>query len=162
MSDSTSPKKRAMALWKEGEHCHLQSQLERAVELYGQSIKTYPTAEAHTFRGWAYFHLDRVDDAIFECRTAISVDPTLGNPYNDIGSYLIFQGRDEEAIQWFELAKSAPRYEPRHFPYMNLGRLFARRGLILRAVSEFENALEYCPNESYCVEVLAKLKACLN
>jgi hypothetical protein len=45
---------------------------------------------------------------------------------------------------------------------MNLGRLFARRGMILRAVSEFEDALEFYPNETYCVEVLAKLKACLN
>ena len=28
-----------------------------------------------------------------ECRTAIAVDPDFGNPYNDIGSYLITLGR---------------------------------------------------------------------
>ncbi len=30
--------------------------------------------------------------------------------------------------------KTAPRYEPRHFPYMNLGRIDARKGMVLRAI----------------------------
>jgi Tfp pilus assembly protein PilF len=160
--DSTFLKKRALALWKEGEHCHMESNLERAVELYTQSIELYPTAEAHTFRGWAYFHLDRVNDAIEECKKAILLDRNYGNPYNDIGSYLVAQNRHDEAISWFERAKGAERYEARHYPFMNLGRLFARRGMILRAVREFEGALEYCPDEQYCLEILSKLRASLN
>jgi hypothetical protein len=32
------------------------------------------------------------DDAITECHHAIEVDPDFGNPYNDIGAYLIEQG----------------------------------------------------------------------
>ena len=28
---------------------------ERAIELYKRSIETYPTAEAHTFLGWASY-----------------------------------------------------------------------------------------------------------
>ena len=51
------------------------------------------------------------------------------------------QGRAEEAIPWFEKAKAAPRYEPRHFPYLNLGRLRAARGEIAEALAEFEGAL---------------------
>ena len=52
------------------------------------------------------------------------VDQTFGNPYNDIGSYLVKKGEFDEAIEWLEKAKTAPRYEPRHFPYMNLGRIY--------------------------------------
>src|SRR5678816_2712506 len=53
-------------------------------------------------------------------RRPIDVDPTVGNPYNDIGSYLMKQGKLDDAIVWLEKAKSAPRYEPRHYPYLNL------------------------------------------
>ena len=39
-----------------------------AIAILTRSIEIYPTAEAHTFRGWAYSHLDRVDEAIAECK----------------------------------------------------------------------------------------------
>jgi tetratricopeptide (TPR) repeat protein len=32
------------------------------------------------------------DDAIAECKKAVELDPDLGNPYNDIGAYLIEKG----------------------------------------------------------------------
>src|SRR5262249_38344426 len=58
-----------------------------------RSIAIHPTAEAHTFLGWTLSHLGRHEDAIAECKTAIAVDPLFGNPYNDIGAYLIELGR---------------------------------------------------------------------
>ena len=115
-----------------------------------------PTAEAYTFRGWAYNFLGRVDDAIGECKKAIEVDPGFGNPYNDIGAYLIAKGELDEAVPWLEQAKRAPRYEPRHFPYMNLGRLYAAKGMLQQAISEFERALELQPGEPTCEAVVAR------
>jgi Tfp pilus assembly protein PilF len=114
--------------------------LNTAIQLYKASIAEHPTAEAHTFLGWTYSHLGRFDDAIAECKTAISVDPDFGNPYNDIGSYLVHLGQLEEAIPWLEQAKRAKRYEPRHFPYINLGRVYLKLGKILEATREFEQA----------------------
>ena len=105
-----------------------------AIQLYTKSIDVCPTAEAYTFRGWAYNFLGRVDDAIGECKRAIEVDPGFGNPYNDIGAYLIAKGELDEAVPWLEQAKRAPRYEPRHFPYMNLGRLYAAKGMLQQAI----------------------------
>ena len=32
--------------------------------------------------------------------------PTFGNPYNDIGAYLIAKGELDEAIEWLEKAKT--------------------------------------------------------
>src|SRR5579872_3609740 len=95
---------------------------DRAVELYKRSLAIRPTAEAHTFLGWTYHFQGKVADAIEECKRAIAVDPDFGNPYNDIGSYLISLRRYDEAIAWLEQAIKAPRYDPRHFPYFNLGR----------------------------------------
>ena len=111
-----------------------------AIQLYKDSIAEHPTAEAHTFLGWTYSYLGRYDDAILECERAIALDPDFGNPYNDIGSYLVHLGKVEEAIPWLEKAKGAARYEPRHFPYINLGRIYMKMGKIEKAAREFEQA----------------------
>jgi Tfp pilus assembly protein PilF len=155
-------KQRALELWQEGFAHHARNDLARAVELYTRSIELFPTAEAFTFRGWAYQAMGRLDDAIEECKRAIEVDPTLGNPYNDIGAYLIAKGDFDGAIDWLERAKAAPRYEPRHFPYMNLGRVYAAKGMVVQAIRELEEALRIQPGEPACVAMLARLRAVLN
>lgn len=110
--------------------------LEQAIELYKRSIALFPTAEAHTFLGWTYSFQERYEEAIAECHHAIAVDPEFGNPYNDIGSYLIALGRPREAIPWLEQATRAKRYDPRHFPWANLGRVY-------EMLKEPDKALEY-------------------
>ena len=136
--DEDALKQRAMELWNQGVAHHMQGDFQNAITLYGQSLEVFPTAEAYTFRGWAYRFLGRVDDAIAECHKAIAVDPGFGNPYNDIGSYLVAKGDLDDAVEWFEKAKAAPRYEPRHYPFMNLGRLYAAKGMVLRAIEEIK------------------------
>lgn len=155
-------KQRAMELWNQGVGYHMQGDFQNAISLYDQSIDVYPTAEAYTFRGWAFRFLGRIDDAIAECRKAIAVDPAFGNPYNDIGSYLMSKGELDAAVEWFEKAKTAPRYEPRHYPFMNLGRLYAAKGMVLRAIEEFEGALAIEPGEASCLEMTERLRALLN
>jgi Tfp pilus assembly protein PilF len=160
--DETMLKQQALALWNEGVQHHMRGEFQDAIDLYSRSIEIHPTAEAYTFRGWAYHFLGRVDDAIAECHKAIEVDPGFGNPYNDIGSYLIAKGELDTAVEWLERAKRAPRYEPRHFPYMNLGRLYAAKGMVLQAIREFEGALEINPEEPLCREMVVRLRAMLN
>lgn len=151
-----------MALWEEGQQHHVRGGLARAIDLYTQSIAVCPTAEAHTFRGWAYSFQGRIDEAIEECERAIAVDPTFGNPYNDIGTYLMKLGRFDEAEPWFDKAKLAKRYEPRHFPYMNQARLCARQGQIARAIDELREALRIRPGDPGCVTMLGDLERMLN
>jgi Tfp pilus assembly protein PilF len=160
--DEGERREQAIERWRAGYACHVRGDLAQAIALYTESIEICPTAEAYTFRGWAYSFIGRIDDAIAECRRAIEVDPDFGNPYNDIGSYLIAKGELDEAVAWLERAKQAPRYEPRHFPYMNLGRLYAAKGMIQRAIVEFEGALKIEPEESHCRESLIRLRAMLN
>ncbi len=92
-----------------GYEAQMQGRLEEAVAHYQRSIGLHPTAEAHTFLGWAYSFQGRPDDAIAQCKIAISVDPDFGNPYNDIGAYLIVLGRHDVAVPWLERAKQAAR-----------------------------------------------------
>jgi tetratricopeptide (TPR) repeat protein len=72
---------------------HQQGRYEQAVELYRASIAARPTAEAHTYLGWSLGQLGRFEEAIAECRAAIAIDPGFGNPYNDIGAYLMALGK---------------------------------------------------------------------
>jgi Tfp pilus assembly protein PilF len=152
----------ALALWEEGTARLLLGDPEEAIRLFTRSLELLPTAEAYTFRGWAYSFEGRLDDAIEECRKAIATDPSFGNPYNDIGCYLMQKGDLDEAESWLERAKSATRYEPRHFPYLNLGRLHAARGDFARAAVEFRGALEEHPEDPLALKFLDALKYQVN
>jgi Tfp pilus assembly protein PilF len=153
---------RALALWEEGTAKLMEGELEEAVELFTASLRVLPTAEAYTFRGWALSFAGLLEEAVEECRKAIATDPSFGNPYNDIGCYLMQQGDLEEAVTWFEQAKKAARYEPRHFPYLNLGRLRAARGEFAEAVAEFQGALAENPDDPLALRFLETLKRHVN
>ncbi len=155
-------KQRALALWSEAQRFQSEGRLDKAIDLYTKSIGIYPTAEGYTFRGWAYSFQKRLHEAIEECKKAIEIDPSFGNAYNDIGTYLMALGELDAAVEWFEKAKVATRYEARHYPYMNLGRLFAFRGMLLKAIAEFEAALMLCPGEPTCLASLNELKGNLH
>ena len=155
-------RQRALELWQEAYAHQMQGELEEAIRLYQESLALYPTAEAHTFLGWTYSFQGRIDEAIAECHKAIAVDPEYGNPYNDIGVYLMQQGEPEAAIPWLERAKQAPRYEPRQFPYINLGRIYLQQGQWMAALKEFEGAVRAAPKDPEARKLLHELRGRLN
>jgi len=157
-----TPIEKATELYQQGYQAQMQGDLGSAARLYQESIQTHPTAEAYTFLGWVYSFVDRYEDAITACKNAIAVDPDFGNPYNDIGSYLIKLDRLDEAVPWLEKAITAKRYEPRHFPHMNLGRLYLAKGDPLKAAGEFGKALAMEPSYRPARFALAALSAQLN
>ena len=136
----------AYLLWQQGYQLHLAGAYEEAIKRFEQSIELHPTAEAHTFLGWSMSYLGRVEEAIEECKKAIAIDPDFGNPYNDIGVYLIDLGRPDEAIGWLEKAIGAKRYCCYQFPHFNLGRVQLMKGQLEEAKRSFERALSYDPN----------------
>src|SRR2546427_3363461 len=113
--------RQATKLWQEAYRYQMEGELDRAIERYQRSIEAHPTAEAHTFLGWTYSFQGRLEEATQECLRAIDVDPDFGNPYNDIGCYLMQQGKLDEAVTWLERAEQAKRNEPRQVPDINLG-----------------------------------------
>jgi len=152
------PKEIALEICRRAYQLQMQGELDAAIDLYRQSIAVCPTAEAHTFLGWTYRFQGRLDEAIAECRRAIEVDPTFGNPYNDIGAYLIELGRPTEAIPWLEQATRAARYENYHFPWHNLGRVYFAQQLYNLARDCFRHALEIEPGYEPALEALARVK----
>ncbi len=137
---------RAYLLWQRGSLLHVLGEFKKAAQHFRESIAVHPTAEAHTFLGWSLSKLERVHEAIAECKKAILLDPKYGNPYNDIGVYLIELGRPDEAIPWLKKAIQAERYCCYQFAHFNLGRILFNKGQMEEAKRSFERALSYDPN----------------
>lgn len=140
----------------------MEGDYDAAINLYKESIKIFPTAEAFTFLGWAYSFKGEYDLAIAECLAAISVDATFGNPYNDIGSYLIAKGNFYDCERWFKLAMKAPRYEARAFPLFNLATVYERHGKFLLAAKYYGLAIKEQPNYAQAYNALRRLQSKLN
>jgi len=164
LGDDQSPvaKLEAKKLFHQAYQAQLENNYEEAIELYRRSIETFPTAEAHTFLGWVYSFQDRYDDAIAECLEAIRVDEAFGNPYNDIGSYLLAKGDGYGCVRWFKRALLAPRYESYAFPHFNLARVYEMRHRDLDAAKHYGLALAENPGFTQAAVALRKLQAKLN
>ena len=155
-------KTEAWELFQQAYTSQINGNLEEAVRLYKQSLESHPTAEAYTFLGWTYSYMGRFDEAIFECRRAIHTDPDFGNPYNDIGAYLIEKGDFEGAIPWFEQALTARRYASPAFPHLNLGRVYERQGHWEKAMESYKRAITLSPNYTLAKRCLGRLISKLN
>jgi len=151
-----------MSLFREAYEHQMKCELDEAIELYKKSLEVFPTAESHTFLGWSYSFQGRWDDAIQECLKAIEVDPTFGNPYNDIGAYLVEQSKLDEAIPWFERALKAPRYENYCFPHFNLGRVYERKRMYAQALEEYRAALAEDAGHTGAWRAIRRLQAMMN
>jgi tetratricopeptide (TPR) repeat protein len=160
--DEEARRQAAESHFRQAYEHQMKGELDEAIRLYTLSLEVHPTAEAHTFLGWTYSFQGRYEEAIAECHRAIAVDPEFGNPYNDIGAYLIELGRLDEAIPWFEKAIEAPRYEPRHFPHFNLARIYVKRYEYGKAIRHLREALGLEPGYRIARRELGKLLAWMN
>ena len=96
--------------------------------------------------------------AIAEAKKAIPLDPDFGNPYNDIGVYLIELGREDEAIPYLRQAMRAKRYCCHQFPHFNLGRIYLKKKMYEQAREEFERALRIDPEYAPALKGLELLR----
>lgn len=152
----------AMKYFKAAYELQMQGELEKAVFNYKKSLEIQETAEARTFLGWTYSFMGNLQGAIEECHRAIAIDPDFGNPYNDIGAYLLQMGKLDDAILWFEKAKRATRYQTPEFAYCNLGKVYELKGLWPKAMVEYQNALRIRIDYEPAAAALLKLHAKLN
>ena len=161
-SDPFLNREEAEDLCKQAYEKQMQGQLEEAIELYNQSLSLCPTAEAHTFLGWAFATKGQFEEAITECQKAIGLDPDFGNPYNDIGAYLIEIGKEDEAVLWLEKATQAPRYDAYFYAYYNLGKVREKQGKWFEAFEAYSKALEHNPEYTLAKDAMGRLNSWMN
>ena len=160
--DTGSRKKESVKFFQQAYDAHIHGDFETAVALYKKSIEAFPTPETFTFLGWALSFLNRYEEAIQFCKKAIQLDPDFGNPYNDIGAYLIEMEKLDEAIPYFEKALRANRYDAYHFPHYNLGRVYEKKGMIKKAREAYQKALQENPDYVVAQEAIDDLQFVLN
>ncbi|HQV33756.1 MAG TPA: tetratricopeptide repeat protein [Calditrichia bacterium] len=145
-----------------GFKAQMEGRLEEAIDYYQQSLDLEETAEAYTFLGWTYSYMGLFEKAIDECKKAIDIDPDFGNPYNDIGSYLIQLQRPDEAIGWLQQAKEAPRYQTPEYAYCNTGKALEQKRLWPLALREYQEALRLRPGYEPAQQAIEELNRRLN
>ena len=142
MSDEID-QQQAMILLERAYRHQMKGELADAIILYERSLATWPTAEAWTFLGWTYSMNNRYDEAIECCHKAIEVDPTFGNPYNEIGAYLIELDRWEEAIQ---VSQREVQLSPDAVAMVaDAGEILYYAGRLEQARTMYERSLELAP-----------------
>jgi len=159
--DGNADLREAEAYFHKAYQSQVNGNLTQAIELYQKSITVFPTAEAYTFLGWVFSMQGELERAIEECKSAIGVDPTFGNPYNDIGAYLISMKRIDEAIPWLKQSIKAQRYDARHYPHFNLGRVLEIQGDWLAALAEYEQAATLNPNYQLARDAAKRVQSLL-
>ena len=152
----------ALRWWQRGYEAQAQGRVAEAIELYTRSLEIHPTAEAYTFRGWAYSFQGDLNNAIAECHRAIATDPTYGNPYNDIGAYLIQQANYYDAIPWLKKAFTASRYEAPFYPRFNLGRVYEKLGDLTQAMRLYKEAYDLNNDYKQALQAFRRLQQKLN
>ncbi len=148
----------AAKLYNSGYLLTLLGRPDEAISLFEKSLAIMPTAEAYTYLGWTYAQMGDYKRAIDEAQKAIKIDPDFGNPYNDIGVYLIEQGKEDEAIPYLEKAMRAKRYCCYQFPHFNLGRIYLNKKIYDKARQAFKQSLEIDPDYLPAREGLEILK----
>ncbi len=151
-------KSQALQLVDDGCKHAVNNEFESAILCFQESISYYPTAEAYTYWAWMLSFRGDYEKSISLCKKAIETDPEFGNSYNDIGSYLMRLNKLDDAMTWLEKAKKATRYELRHYPFMNMGRIYMEKGWLTRAIEEFQGALKFDPHNIEVKHVLEDLE----
>ncbi|WP_052607399.1 tetratricopeptide repeat protein [Bacteriovorax sp. BAL6_X] len=130
-----------------------------ALELFNMARGHKETAEVLTLMGWVTSQMGNIEDAKSLCLKAIEIDPEYGAPYNDLGTLLLNEGHINESIKWYELAKKAPKYTNREYPYINAGRAYMQLNNFDKAMEEFEVALKLVPENQELRHTISKIRS---
>jgi len=136
----------------------MHGELDRAMYYYGRSLDCVESPEAYTFMAWAESMRGNFERAIELCRRAIELDAEFGNPWNDLGAYLLALDKPQESIPYLQHALRCPRYLTYHYAHYNLGRAHEKLGDRMQARREYEAALKEDPNYMLAKDALHRLR----
>ena len=152
----------ALLLVEKGNSFVAENKLNEAKECFKKSVEIYPTADAYTYLGWMFTYDGLYTEAIELCFKAIELDPDFGNPYNDIGVYLMRLGKLKSSVKWFIRASEAKRYEPKHFPHLNLAQVYLKQGKLSKAIRHLDKVLSIVPNHEQSMKLKLLLEPIVN
>ncbi|MEP0861334.1 MAG: tetratricopeptide repeat protein [Ignavibacterium sp.] len=141
---------------------HISGKIKEAIKAYRISVSYLPTAKTYTHLGWALSMEQKYEEAIEECKNAIELDPDYGNPYNDIGTYLIALKKYDEAVYWLQKALEIKEYSTPYIPLYHLGRVYESKGSFFTALKYYSDSLEHNADFEPAKTAYFKLIAMMN
>ena len=160
--NSFQGKKKALEFFKQGYDYQIKGEFFKASINYYNSIKVFPTSEAYSFLAWVFFLSGKTKSAIKFSKKAIQTDPSLGNPYNDLGVYYLYQKKYSLAINFLKKAKQINKYEYKFYPYFNLGIVYEKIGHTELAREEYQTALRLEPDYDFAKQALNRMMKSYN
>jgi len=137
-----------------------ENRFEEAIHAFRECLKLSPeNVKAEDNLGLSYAGLGQFDDAMAAYRKAIAWQAQLLiknlGPYVDMGSLLVDQNRDEEAIQFLvQATQIAPQDSKVH---QELGRAYEHQNQLAKAQAELEKAAALTPDDAALHFVLGKV-----
>lgn len=142
-----------VALFFEGNKCHIQNDPEGAIARYQKAVQLNPGfAEAYYNMGNAFQDLEMADQAIDAYRKVLDLDPANVNVYNNMGIILQESGDRSAALQCFQKALDLEPESAR--TCYNLARLWAARGNHAEATRYFKKAIAIQPENARAYNAL--------
>ena len=158
LSFSMGTLKKSKELINKGHECVFEKKYPNALVFFEKARRLHETSETLTLIGWVYSLLDNLERAKKFCLKAIELDPDYGPAYNDIGSYLLQEGDINESIRWFKLAKAAPIYHNKEYPFINMGRALLMQKKYRQALHEFNEAKKLAPHQRQINDTILKIE----
>lgn len=143
---------------KKGHFYLLNKNFNQAKESFLKAKNYQATAEIFTLLGHLASKENRLEEARDFCLKAIKLDPHFGAAYNDYGVYLLNEGKAQDSLKWFSLAKKSLHYQNRDFSYINSGRAYFSLGEYESALDEFTKALTMNPENQELNGMVEKIK----
>lgn len=139
-----------------GQHYLAQNKLEFAMEKLQKALQFDPnSADANTVIAVLYERINNRKQAEEHYRRAVELQPKLGGPNNNYGSFLCHAGQYDEAEKYFQRAVADPFYKTPDIALTNAGVCLLQGGRVDRAEADFRHAVELNPNNSTALLHLA-------
>ncbi|MGB0452964.1 MAG: tetratricopeptide repeat protein [Bacteriovoracaceae bacterium] len=150
--------KRYKTFLRQGHQAIFKKNNEEGLQNFKKALNYLETPEVLTLIAWSYSLIGDFNKAKKYCLKSIKLDPSYGPSLNDLGSYLLNEGKVEESLKWFDLAKNASNYQNREYPYINSGRAYVMLNNYAKALEEFSFALSLAPYHEELHGTVEKLK----
>ncbi len=135
------------------------NKLEIALDEFTLATQAMPTF-AMAYNGLAMVRsaLKQDEEAEFNFKKSIELDPSISATHNNYGTFLCSRGRYSESIEQFLEAVSNPLYTTPNLAYANAGICAARGNELLRAEQYLNKALQIQPLTHSAAYQLAQIQ----
>jgi len=121
----------------QGEYTRALREFLKAESIYSEDVYL------HEDLGLAYMAKRSLDKAVLHFKTALEINPEYSPARNNLGSAYIEQENWAAAISCFKMVKDDLLYATPHYPLTNLGFVYYKTGEYYKAVSCYEEALDF-------------------